>query len=289
MSRDGPGPLASAREPDGFLDRMAAASAARVVAARAHLDDATIRARAGDAAPAPRLRLSAAGFDLIAELKLRSPALGVLREGAGDVADRVAAYARAGAAAVSVLTEPERFDGDLEHLSRAAAALARLGVPAMRKDFLVDPYQLYEARAHGAGGALLIVTMLDRARLLELLDCAAELGLFVLLETFDAADVAVAHELCARWRGAAPDCLVGVNSRNLQTLQVVPERLEELAPALPPGFPRVAESGLAVPADAARLARAGYDLALVGSALMTADDPAALAHAMIAAGREARR
>jgi indole-3-glycerol phosphate synthase len=165
--------------------------------------------------------------------------------------------------------------------------LAPLGVPAMRKDFLVDPYQLHEARAHGAGGALLIVTMLDRARLLELIDCAAELGLFVLLETFDAADVAVAHELCVRWRGAASDCLVGVNSRNLQTLQVVPARLEELAPALPRGFPRVAESGLAVPADAARLARAGYDLALVGTALMTSHDPGALAGAMIAAGRSA--
>jgi indole-3-glycerol phosphate synthase len=266
---------------------MAASSTARVVAARAAADDATIRARAADATPAPRLRLSAAGFDLIAELKLRSPALGQLRGDAGDLASRVTTYARGGAAAVSVLTEPEHFDGDLAHLARAAQVLAPLGVPAMRKDFVVDAYQLYEARAHGAGGVLLIVTMLDRARLLELNDCAAELGLFVLLETFDAADVAVAHELCARWRGAPQACLVGVNSRNLQTLQVVPERLEELAPALPRRFPRVAESGLAVPADAARLARAGYELALVGTALMKASDPGSLAREMIAAGRSA--
>jgi indole-3-glycerol phosphate synthase len=188
---------------------------------------------------------------------------------------------------VSVLTEPEHFDGDLAHLASAAEALAPLGVPAMRKDFLVDSYQLYEARAHGAGGALLIVTMLDRARLLEMIDCAAELGLFVLLETFDAADVAVAQELCGRWRGAPQECLVGVNSRNLQTLEVVPERLEQLAPALPRRHPRVAESGLSVSADAARLARAGYDLALVGTALMTAGEPGALVRSMIAAGRSA--
>jgi indole-3-glycerol phosphate synthase len=271
----------------GFLDRMAASSAARVAAARAIADDATVRARAADTAPPPRLRLSAAGFDLVAELKLRSPALGQLRGDAGDLASRVATYARGGAAAVSVLTEPEHFDGDLAHLAHAAKVLAPLGVPAMRKDFVVDAYQLYEARAHGAGGVLLIVTMLECVRLLELIDCAAELGLFVLLETFDAADVAVAHELCARWRGAPRACLVGVNSRNLQTLQVVPERLEELAPALPRRFPRVAESGLVVPADAARLARAGYDLALVGTALMTAEDPGSLARAMIAAGRSA--
>jgi indole-3-glycerol phosphate synthase len=267
---------------------MAAASAARVAAARALVDGASIRSRAAAAPPAPRLALSTAGFDLIAELKLRSPALGPLGTVADGVERRVVAYAQAGAAAVSVLTEPEHFDGELAHLAAASRALAPLGVPAMRKDFLVDPYQLYEARSHGAGGALLIVTMLDRARLLELLDCAAELDLFVLLEAFDAPDVALAHELCARWRGAPQACLVGVNSRDLQTLQVVPERLEQLVGALPQRHPRVAESGLAVPADAARLARAGYELALVGGALMAADEPAALVRAMLAAGRGAR-
>ena len=123
-----------------------------------------------------------------------------------DWRGRVAAYARAGAAAVSVLTEPTRFDGILEHLREAAAVLAPLGVPAMRKDFLVDPYQVLEARAAGAGGVLLIVRMLSRDRLAELLEAAAEQGLFVLLEAFDARDLDVAAASCStrRLRGAAP-------------------------------------------------------------------------------------
>jgi indole-3-glycerol phosphate synthase len=265
---------------------MRTSSAARVRAARAAVDERTLRARAADTPPAPPLRLSG-GFDLIAESKLRSPAQGLLGADADGLESRVAAYAAGGAAAISVLTEPTRFDGDLGHLARAARTLAPLGVPAMRKDFLVDPYQLYEARTAGAGGALLIVTMLSRGELDELLDCAAELGLFVLLETFDAADVALAHELAGRWRGPPSECLVGVNSRDLRTLAVVPERLVELASTLPARHPRVAESGLVTAADAGRLAQAGYTLALVGTALMQAADPAALVRGMIDAGRAA--
>jgi indole-3-glycerol phosphate synthase len=157
----------------------------------------------------------------------------------------------------------------------------------MRKDFLVDPYQLFEARANGAGGALLIVRMLARAQLAELLACAEQQGLFVLLEAFDAADVAIATELAGLWRGPLAQCLIGINSRDLTTLAVVPERLESLAAALPAQYPRVAESGLATPDDAARLARAGYTLALVGSALMSSSDPERLARDMIANGRAA--
>jgi indole-3-glycerol phosphate synthase len=268
-----------------FLAQMARSSAARVAAARARQNDAALQLRARATAAAPPLALSAAGFDVIAELKLRSPAQGVLGVAGDDLEARVTGYARAGAALVSVLTEPERFDGSLEHLARAAAALAPLGVPAMRKDFLVDAYQLYEARAAGAGGALLIIRMLPRPRLAELLDCAAELGLFVLLEAFDAADAAAAGELAALWRGRRDDCLVGLNCRDLVSLAVVPERLEALLPALPARQPRVAESGLATAADAARLARAGFRLALVGTALMGAAEPRALLRQMIASGR----
>ena len=143
----------------GFLDQMAASSTARYAAALAAVPLAEVRAAALARAPAPPLRLDGR-FDLIAELKLRSPALGQLGTLQQDDAleQHVAAYARGGAAAVSVLTEPDRFDGSLEHLRRAVAVLDPLGVPAMRKDFLVAPYQLYEARATGAGGALLIVS-----------------------------------------------------------------------------------------------------------------------------------
>ena len=270
----------------GFLDQMAAASRERVAAARLHEPDASIEARARAMPPPPPLRLTGR-FDLIAEMKLRSPALGTLGSQQDDLAARVTGYAGAGAAAVSVLTEPSRFDGDLEHLRRAAAVLAPLGVPAMRKDFLVDPYQLHEARAAGAGGALLIVRMLEESLLAGMLDCAARLGLFVLLEAFDLDDIRIARRVLTGWQPGMAPVLVGVNSRDLQTLQVVPQRLVELAPELPRNFPRVAESGLTTPEDAARMVRAGYDMALVGGALMSAGDPGALVRAMLESGRRA--
>ncbi len=270
----------------GFLDQMAASSRARVAAAREREPDALIEARARVVPPAPKLRLDGR-FDLIAELKLRSPALGALGSHEDDLVGRVTSYARAGAAAVSVLTEPSRFDGELAHLERAAAALAPLGVPAMRKDFLVDPYQLHEARAAGAGGALLIVRMLEESLLAGMLDCAARLGLFVLLEAFDADDLRVARRVLAGWQAGMAPVLVGINSRDLQTLKVVPGRLVELGLQLPRTFPRVAESGLTTAEDAARMVRAGYDVALVGSALMGAPDPAALVSDMLGAGRRA--
>ncbi len=301
----------------GFLDQMAAGSRDRATSARVREPLATLRARCMDLPSPPALALDG-GFNLIAELKLRSPALGELGSASDDLAGRVTTYARSGAAAVSVLTEPSRFSGSLRHLRDAAATLAPMGVPAMRKDFLVDPYQLYEARAVGAGGALLIVRMLSHAALGEMLDCARELGLFVLIETFDEADIAAAERgiVAAAGRGggclpertssargaersgaseadgpadqrppAAGGILLGVNSRDLQTLAVVPERLEQLAPGLPREYPRVAESGMTTPADAARMVRAGYDMVLVGGALMSAPHPGALVRAMLEAGR----
>jgi indole-3-glycerol phosphate synthase len=279
----------------GFLDDMASSSAARVAEAIRHESVDALERRARRAAPGAPLRLSASGFDVIAELKLRSPAAGALGDESQDWLGRVAAYARGGAAAVSVLTEPSRFDGSLEHLRQAAAALAPLGVPAMRKDFLVDPYQVLEARAAGAGGVLVILRMLTRPRIEELLDVAAEHGMFVLLEAFDDVDLAMARDLLSSRaarraghragrekpaRGEEPGreevILVGVNCRDLQTLQVVPERFAALAPLLPAGWPAVAESGVASGLDARRMQQLGYRLALIGTALMAREDPSLL-------------
>jgi indole-3-glycerol phosphate synthase len=164
----------------------------------------------------------------------------------------------------------------LQHLRQAAGVLAPLGVPAMRKDFLVDPYQVLEARAAGAGGVLVILRMLPRARAAELLDVAAEHGMFVLLEAFDADDLESSRALIATRTGPTHSILIGVNSRDLQTLQVVPERFAALAPRLPEGLPAVAESGVASAADARRMHGLGYRLALIGSALMSTDDPSRL-------------
>jgi indole-3-glycerol phosphate synthase len=271
-----------------FLADMADGSRLRVETARRRTPEAELHARIGSLPPAPRLARHAQRFDLIAEVKLRSPAAGVLADGGSDdPAQRVSTYARAGAAAVSVLTEPSRFDGSMDHLVLAAKALAGSGVPAMRKDFLVDPYQVLEARAAGAGGVLVILRMLPRGLVDELLDCASASGLFVLLEAFDEHDLEVAADIVSR-ESARGHLLVGVNCRDLASLQVVPGRLVQLAKHLPANVPRVAESGVATADDARRVAAAGYDFALVGSALMTAADPAALVTDLLASGRGAR-
>ncbi|HEY2144951.1 MAG TPA: indole-3-glycerol-phosphate synthase [Steroidobacteraceae bacterium] len=273
----------------GFLDDMASSSHARVLQALRRESFKALERRAQASAPAPRLLLSAQRFDVIAELKLTSPALGPLASQHEDWRQRVTSYARGGAAAVSVLTEPSRFDGSLEHLREAASLLAPLGVPAMRKDFLVDPYQVLEARAAGAGGILVILRMLTRERMPPLLDAAASLGMFVLLEAFDESDLWRAREVLAArslGRDSPKDhILIGINSRDLQTLKVVPERFAELAPSLPEDLPTVAESGVATAADALRMKHLGYRLALVGTALMTHDDPAVLLREILAATR----
>ena len=271
----------------GFLEEMAAASRARLDAARQLLSEAVLAERAQRLPPPPALRLAAQGFDLIAELKLRSPAAGALGAHTAGLSERVTGYARAGAAAVSVLTEPSRFDGSLGDLGEAAAALTPFGVPAMRKDFLLDPYQVLEARGAGAGGVLLILRLLRRPALDALLDCARSCGLFVLLEAFDEHDLELLHETVATHAGTHT-LLAGVNCRDLTTLEVVPRRLLELAPRLPAAVPWVAESGVATAADARAVAAAGYALALVGSALMRASAPGALVHTLLAAGRAAR-
>ncbi len=267
----------------GLLAQMAVASRARAEAARRVEPLADLRRRALSTPVPPALALS--GFDLIAEVKLRAPSAGVLAtpdDPAAEAARRARAYADGGAAAISVLTEPSRFDGDLAHLAAAAAAVS---VPVMRKDFLVDPYQVWEARASGAGGVLLIVRMLSDDALRALLDAAAEAGLFALVEAFDAADLARCAPLVARWPSGGPPLLVGVNSRDLVTLAIDPTRLGALASAMPAGAVPVAESGIHTPDDARGAARHGYRVALVGTALMGAPDPGALARAMRAAGR----
>jgi indole-3-glycerol phosphate synthase len=279
----------SAATSTDFLAGMAASSRLRSEAARAQRSVADLRALIAGLPAAPTLSISSAGFDLIAECKLRSPAVGTLRAATEvDVAATVLRYADAGAAAVSVLTEPDRFDGSLEHLERAAAALAKRAVPAMRKDFLVDDYQVLEARAAGAGGVLLILRMLERGTLEAMLDTALEQNMFVLLEAFDAADIDLALRLLAPRKAAGNSLMLGVNCRDLVTLQVVPGRLEAMAAQLPHNVLRVAESGVESAEDAARLAMAGYDLALVGSALMKDGHPATLAAAMLGAARSAR-
>ena len=271
-----------------FLATMAERSRARVQRAQQLRAESGLREFVEQLPPPVPLQFSPQGFDLIAELKLRSPAVGRLRDaGNEDIGARVLDYARGGAAAVSVLTEPSQFDGSMSHLEKAARALTLERVPAMRKDFLVAPYQVLEARAAGAGGVLVILRMLPRGEVEALIDAALQLGMFVLLEAFDESDIALLQQLVDARDAARERLLAGVNCRDLTTLQIVPDRLEQLAAHLPADVHRVAESGVGTPEDAARMARAGYDLALVGSALMSGSSPQQLAAQMLAAARAA--
>lgn len=268
-----------------FLDSMAQGSRERLEAARARVADTQLLERIA-ALPEPSpLIFHAAGFDIIAEMKLVSPAAGRLKDQDEDIARRVADYASGGAAAVSVLTEPSRFGGSLTHLSEAAAALVGHGIPVMRKDFLVDPYQVLEARAAGAGGVLVILAMLDDAQCREITLAALEQKMFVLVEAFDEQELARGGELFSGLP-ETDQLLLGLNCRDLRTLQVDPQRFETAASSFPSVSHRVAESGIETP-EHARWARAlGYDMALVGTALMRSGNPAQVLADLLAAGRE---
>ena len=278
--------VATVRQSPGgsFLGRMARSSRDRVREARERESEGALLARALATSAPPPLRLGT--FGVIAELKRRSPAAGALTARDFDGGAQVRSYGAGGAAAVSVLTEPEEFRGSLDDLREAAEPLRAHRIPAMRKDFLTDPYQVLEARATGAGGVLVIVTMLGDAEVAELLACAAQCGLFVLLEGFDEADIERIGGIAAPPAGAAP-LLCGVNCRDLRDLAVNRDRFGQLAPYLPPHLPAVAESGIDGADDIAAVASLGYRAALVGSALMRAADPARELAAMRAVGARA--
>jgi indole-3-glycerol phosphate synthase len=179
-----------------------------------------------------------------------------------DPAAIAASYATAGAAAISALTEPSFFDGSLEHL---AAVRAAVDIPVLRKDFIVTEFQILEARAAGADAVLLIVAALDDRLLRDLIAHAKALGLAALVEVHDGDE-------CARALAAGAS-LVGVNSRNLRTLEMHPAVFDEVAALLTRDVIAVAESGLKTPDDLARLRHAGYDAFLIGERLMSAPDP----------------
>ena len=202
------------------------------------------------------------GLSLIAEFKRRSPSGGEIRPGAG-VAETVRAYERGGAAALSILTEERYFGGSLHDL-RAAREASDL--PILRKDFVVDPYQLYEAAANGADAVLLIVAALEPHELLSLAAGAAGLGLDALVEVHDERELAVAIDAGAR--------LVGVNNRNLRTLDVDVDASARLIARMPRGIVAVSESGLRTSGDLVRLRALGYHAFLIGERFMTEPDPA---------------
>jgi indole-3-glycerol phosphate synthase len=213
--------------------------------------------------------LRAPGLSVIAEHKRRSPSAGVIREGV-EPEDVVAAYERGGARAISVLTEQVGFGGSLEDLARVRRATS---LPLLRKDFIVSEYQVAEAAAGGADALLLIVAALDDDELGTLLGHAAGYGLDVLVEVHDASEL----ERASRFE--VP--VIGINNRDLTTLQVDLQRTFELCDRVPPGTVVVAESGLRTRADVDRVSAAGIDAVLVGESLMRSPDMEAALRALV--------
>ena len=256
------------QSPVARADLLAAIVAAtrRVVEVREdHEPLAALARRADRVAPAPgRFRAALANADrtnVIAECKRRSPSRGVLRREYDPVAI-AREYEDAGAAAISVLTEPTFFDGSLEHLASVRAAVA---VPILRKDFIVSEYQLLEARAAGADAVLLIVAALGDRELKALLEQAGRLGLDTLVEVHEKREVDRAANAGAR--------VIGVNNRNLRTLEVDVDASEQLIGAVPKEIAAVSESGLRTRDDLGRLRGLGYRAFLVGERFMTAKHP----------------
>lgn len=259
-----------------ILDTILARKHEEVAARRAQLPLAELRARQADAPPprgfadAVAATIAAGRPAVIAEVKKASPSQGVIRADF-DPAAIARSYAAAGAACLSVLTDVDFFQGSDAYLQQARAACA---LPVLRKDFVVDAYQIHEARALGADCVLLIAAALDDARLAEFGFLAAELGLDVLLEVHDLDELERALPVPAR--------LLGINNRNLKTFAVSLQTTLDLLPAVPADRVLVTESGIHTPADVARMRAAGVHAFLVGEAFMRQPDPGAALQALFA-------
>ncbi|MEK7230990.1 MAG: indole-3-glycerol phosphate synthase TrpC [Pseudomonadota bacterium] len=250
-----------------ILQRILAVKAAEIAAAKADKPIASLRAEA-EAATKPRAfvtalhgKIAVGNSAVIAEIKKASPSKGVLRENF-DPAAIAASYAKHGAACLSVLTDARFFQGSADDLKQARAAC---GLPVLRKDFVVEPYQVFEARAMGADGILLIVAALEDARMRELEAIARSLGMAVLIEVHDAAELERALELKTR--------LLGINNRNLRTFDTRLDVTLDLLPRIPGDRVVITESGILKPQDVALMRAHDVNCFLVGEAFMRAADP----------------
>jgi indole-3-glycerol phosphate synthase len=252
------------------LDDIVAGVRADLADRQRAVPESALRDRVASVPPArdPLPAFRSRGLSVIAEVKRRSPSKGHLAD-IPDPAELAAAYTAGGADAISVLTEQRRFGGSLADLDAVRAAV---DTPLLRKDFVVTEYQVHEARAHGADLVLLIVAALDDPQLRDLHDAARGLGMTPLVEVHDEGEAERAVALGAE--------LVGVNARNLKTLEVDPATFGRVAGLLPENLVLVAESGVGGPDDAARYVREGADVVLVGEALVKDGDPTAAVTAM---------
>lgn len=246
-----------------YLADLLSATRVRVEETRAKVTEDALEQRLSAVEPVRSLKAALTGPEMavVAEIKRASPSKGDLREDL-DVYSLARSYAEGGAAAISVLTEPSGFKGSMDDLKAALTA----GPPVLRKDFLLDPFQILESRAEGADAILLIVRTLG-AELGRMLAATGTLGLEALVEVFDEADLERALDAGAE--------VIGINHRDLETFEVDPERTSKLAPQIPDGVVIVSLSGVESRADVEQLAAAGAHAVLVGESLVTSGDPVA--------------
>jgi indole-3-glycerol phosphate synthase len=256
------------------LDEIVAGVRADVAARQALLSLDEVKAAAAAAPPAKDglAALKAPGVGVIAEVKRRSPSKGALAS-ITDPAKLAVEYQAGGARMISVLTEERRFDGSLDDLDAVRAAIR---IPVLRKDFVIGSYQVHEARAHGADVVLLIVAALDQNTLIGLRERIESLGMTALVEVHTEDEASRALDAGAR--------VIGVNARNLQTLDVDRSTFERIAPGLPSHVVKIAESGVRGPLDLIEYAAAGADAVLVGEGLVTTADPRHAVAELVTAG-----
>lgn len=263
--------------PGGTLGRILGSTRARVTALSPEASELRDRAQSAPAVPSLLLALQQdPNVALIAEVKRRSPSRGAINESL-DPASLALAFQRAGAAAVSILTEPHSFGGHVSDLRNAARLL---GIPILRKDFCIDPLQVLESRAHGASAVLLIMRALAPGQAQELADCARMCGLDVLAEARSESELEVALGI--------PGAILGVNNRNLETLEIDQSVGARLIPRIPLSRVAVFESGVSARADVEQAASAGADAVLVGSALSGAPDPTEKVRSLLGVPRSRR-
>lgn len=258
------------KQKNNFLEEMAASSHQRVEQAMqlksedALLDECMSIQNEGR-------RFLDTDFIFFAEIKKSSPSMGQISESSFDVMEQAKTYVENGADVISILTEPSKFSGSLNDLNQISSAYPR--IPTMRKDFLVNPYQISEAYLFGASGVLLIVAMLTDQMLLKMINRALEHQMFVLLEAFDEKDIIRAENIFAQFENKRTKILLGINSRDLRNLEVNFSRFEELSVHLPKDMACIAESGIKDSGQIKFLSRQGYSGVLIGTSLMKSENP----------------
>jgi indole-3-glycerol phosphate synthase len=262
--------------PVAWLDELVASATERVKLLRAEARELESEAARSPVPPSFQLQQPDAAVGIIAEIKRRSPSAGSIQERL-DPVEHARAYAGGGAVAISVLTEETGFGGSLDDLRSVCSAVT---VPVLRKDFILDELQLFQTRVAGAAGVLLIARILSPERLRDLLRAATGLGLAALVEAHTAQELEVAL--------AAGAAIIGINSRDLDDFTIDHNLVERLLPRVPPSVTAVAESGIESRRDVERLARAGADAVLVGSAVARSADPRTAVRGLVGVPRHTR-